>query len=272
MTKHFAGVDIGSTSIKIVLIDEQKKIVGNFTTLTQGSFHANTVSAYQQVLLKTGIKKQDVHRIVSTGYGRKLFAEADETVSEITANAAGVRALEGSLGHIGTIINIGGQDLKIIALDENGNCRDFIMNDKCAAGTGRFLEMVSRNLGIALEAMGDIHLQLEGVPVTINSTCTVFAESEIISLLASGHSHAEIIAGIHYSIARRIGRLSKRLDRIDSVLFDGGPAMNAGLTQAISDELMCDIQIPDSPQITTAIGAALIGLESETRNRDVAYA
>ncbi|MBU2646217.1 CoA activase [bacterium] len=270
--EYFAGVDIGSTSIKIVLIDEQKTVVGDITTLTNGSFHANTVFAYQQLLIQTGIKEPAVRRIVSTGYGRKLFGEANETISEITANAAGVRALSESVGEVRTIINIGGQDLKIIALDSAGYCHDFIMNDKCAAGTGRFLEMVSRSLNIPLEELGNVHLQLNGVPVTINSTCTVFAESEIISLLAAGHGHAEIVAGIHYSIARRISRLCKRLDSIDAVLFDGGPALNLGLAEAISDELMCDIRIPDQPQITTALGAALIGLETETGKKEIKYA
>jgi predicted CoA-substrate-specific enzyme activase len=139
------------------------------------------------------------------------------------------------------------------------------MNDKCAAGTGRFLEMVSRNLEVDIEELGELHFANKKAPLTINSTCAVFAESEIISLLASGHEKEEIAAGIHYSIARRIARLSSRAGIYESVLFDGGTALNKGMHAALEDELMYEVHIPENPQITTAIGAAILASNSHAK-------
>ncbi len=260
--KYFAGIDIGSTAIKIVLIDEAGNIVAHQTSPTGSQFHKNTLDSFHALLERTGTNKNNVAYITATGYGRKLFKEADEFVSEITANAAGARIIGKDCGTVRTIINIGGQDSKAIMLDDDGHVRNFAMNDKCAAGTGRFLEMTARNLGVKVDELGDLHLNAKGVPLTINSTCTVFAESEIISLLASGHEREEIIAGVQYSIAKRIVRLAKRIGIEDMVFFDGGPAMNKGLVAAMEDELLRNVIVPEIPQITTAIGAALIAKEA----------
>ena len=143
------------------------------------------------------------------------------------------------------------------------------MNDKCAAGTGRFLDVAARNLEVDLEELGDLHFAGEGAPLTINSTCTVFAESEIIGLLANGHGKPEIVAGIHYSIARRTARLAKRVGIEDRVYFDGGPALNRGLVAALRDELQREVFVPEFPQTTTAIGAAVMA-RNEYRARRVA--
>jgi predicted CoA-substrate-specific enzyme activase len=183
-------------------------------------------------------------------------------VSEITANAAGARKVGEAYGTVRTIINIGGQDLKVIVLDNEGHVVNFAMNDKCAAGTGRFLEVTARNLEMDIDQLGDAHLNAKGAPLTINSTCTVFAESEIISLLADGNGPEEIVAGIHYSIAKRVARLAKRHGVEDLVFFDGGPALNKGMVMALEDELMRDITVPETPQITTAYGAALLAREA----------
>jgi len=137
------------------------------------------------------------------------------------------------------------------------------MNDKCAAGTGRFLEMTARNMEVEVDQLGDLHMQANQTPLTINSTCTVFAESEIISLLANGHSRERVVAGIHYAIARRVARMAKRLGVEDTVFFDGGPAMNQGIVMAIEDELMRSIAVPEIPQITTAYGAAILAREAD---------
>ncbi len=255
---YFAGVDIGSTSIKIVIIDDNKEILAETTAPTGSHFHKNTSKAFEELLFQKKISHNNIGYIVSTGYGRKLFKDADESISEITANAAGARKIGEKTGSIRTIINIGGQDLKVIHLDQEGHVVNFAMNDKCAAGTGRFLEMTARNLEIEVDELGKCHLENDSIPLTINSTCTVFAESEIIGLLANGSSKSEIIAGIHYSIARRVARLARRGGLEGMVFFDGGPAMNKGLVQAMEDELMCDVQVPQAPQITTALGAALI--------------
>jgi predicted CoA-substrate-specific enzyme activase len=261
--QYFAGIDIGSTSIKIVLTNDNEGMVANFSCPTGSHFHKNTLAAFQTLLDREEIERNAISSIYSTGYGRKLFKEADDSISEITANAVGARKIGTETGKVKTIINIGGQDLKIIILDDDGHVKSFAMNDKCAAGTGRFLEMTSRNLEVEVDELGDYHHQATAVPLTINSTCTVFAESEIIGLLANGRGKEEIIAGIHYSIAKRVVRLAKRSGVVeDVVLFDGGPAMNSGLVSAIEDELMRKVLVPDTPQITTAYGAALIARDA----------
>ncbi len=260
---YFAGIDIGSTTIKIVLIDEEEHLVTEYVCPTGSHFHKHALAAFYHILGQNNISIDDVSYIISTGYGRKLFKEADDSISEISANAAGAGKCASLVGRVSTIINIGGQDLKIISLDNDGHVKNFAMNDKCAAGTGRFLDMMARNLEVEVEELGNHHLNSTGVPLTINSTCTVFAESEIIGLLAGGSGKAEIIAGIHYSIAKRVVRLSKRVGPLGEVIFfDGGPAMNKGLIRALEDELMHEIVVPENPQITTAYGAALIAREN----------
>lgn len=263
----FVGIDIGSTSIKIALVDESGTLIDHSTDPTGGRFHKNALAALDTLLIRSDLALSDVKYTVSTGYGRKLFKEADESVSEITANGIGANHIGGLTGKVRTIINIGGQDLKVIHLDEDGQVTNFVMNDKCAAGTGRFLEMTARNLEADVDELGAMHLAADGLPLTINSTCTVFAESEIISLLAQGNSPERIAAGVHYSIARRVVRLAKRIGVEELVLFDGGPALNRGLVAALEDELMCAVQVPEVPQITTAIGAAIQAREAHAFNK-----
>jgi (R)-2-hydroxyacyl-CoA dehydratese activating ATPase len=255
---YFAGVDIGSTAIKIAVINSNAQIVAHTITPTGSLFHQNAMLAFQELLEKHGLQRNEINYVVSTGYGRKLYRDADDCISEITANAVGAGKYGDNIGTVRTIINIGGQDLKVIRLDEQGHVVNFVMNDKCAAGTGRFLEMAARNLEVEVDVLGEYHARLQGIPSTINSTCTVFAESEIIGLLAKGESREEIIAGIHFSIARRVARLARRLGVEESVFFDGGPALNRGLVAAIEDELMCELCVPEVPQLTVAFGAALL--------------
>lgn len=256
--KVFAGIDIGSTAIKVALTDEAGHILSRTASPTGGLFRRNASRALDEAISGAGLSAEDIVFTVSTGYGRKIFKEADDTVSEITANAVGASRSKSSSGRVRTVINIGGQDLKVIRLDADGHVEDFTMNDKCAAGTGRFLEMTARNLEIDVDQLGEMHLSEPGVPVTINSTCTVFAESEIISLLAAGEKRGRIAAGIHYAIARRVARLALRLGVDDVIFFDGGPAANQGLVAAIEDELMRPLVIPEMPQHTTAYGAAVL--------------
>jgi len=259
---YFTGVDIGSTAIKIAVIDETGELRGHKVSASGSLFHKNALETYDQLLSQIGIGRDDVQYITATGYGRKLFKEADETISEITANAVGARAAGKQFGEIRTIINIGGQDSKAIALDCHGNVVNFAMNDRCAAGTGKFLDVVAHNLEISPDELGDYHFQSTGTPLSVNSTCAVFAESEIIGLLGNGHSREDIIAGIHYSIAKRIVRLAKRVGMEEKIYFDGGPALNQGLVAAIEDELGRELFIPDHPQITTAYGAAVLAEEA----------
>jgi len=255
---YFAGIDVGSTAIKVAVVDKNGQVAGVHVTPSGSLFHKNSTEALRVLLDKLGLKRDDVRYLIATGYGRKLFKEADDSISEITANATGAFESGKAFGGVRTIINIGGQDSKAILIDSNGHVVNFVMNDKCAAGTGRFLDVAARNLDLDLEELGDCHFQADSAPLTINSTCTVFAESEIIGLLAKGHGKAEIIAGIHYSIASRTVRLAKRVGIEDRVYFDGGPALNKGLVAALQDELGRELVIPEHPQTTTAFGAAML--------------
>ncbi|MBU1425074.1 MAG: CoA activase [Gammaproteobacteria bacterium] len=256
--KYFAGIDVGSTAIKVAVVDEEGKLAGVHVAPSGSLFHKNSLEALNNLLGKLSLQREDVRYLIATGYGRKLFKEADDSISEITANAIGAFEAGKAHGGVRTIINIGGQDSKAIQIDNNGHVVNFAMNDKCAAGTGRFLDVAARNLDLDLEDLGDCHFQGSGAPLTINSTCTVFAESEIIGLLAKGHGKAEIIAGIHYSIASRTVRLAKRVGIEDRVYFDGGPALNKGLVAALQDELGRELVVPEHPQTTTAFGAAML--------------
>jgi predicted CoA-substrate-specific enzyme activase len=255
---YFAGIDIGSTAIKVALVDETGSLAGVHVTASGSLFHKNAKQALACLLTELNIHQNEVRYLIATGYGRKLFKEADDSISEITANAIGAHEVGKAFGGVRTIINIGGQDSKAIQIDTDGHVANFAMNDKCAAGTGRFLDVAARNLEIDLEELGDYHFNSTGAPMTINSTCTVFAESEIIGLLAKGHGKGSIIAGIHYSIAKRTVRLAKRVGIEDRVYFDGGPALNKGLVAAIEDELQRELVVPEHPQTTTAFGAATL--------------
>ena len=255
--KRFCGIDIGSAAVKIVLINDAGEVIASSISPSGNHFYRSAAEAFARLLEAHGISRKDVGRTVATGYGRKLFKEADHSISEITANALGAKTANGNGASIRTIINIGGQDSKVILLDDDGGVKDFAMNDKCAAGTGRFLEMTALNMEVDLEELGRWHLGSVRTPVTISSTCSVFAASEITSLLADGHEKGEIIAGVHCAIARRVALLADRVGVAERVLFDGGGALNCGLKAALEDELMKEVLVPAVPQITTAMGAAL---------------
>ncbi len=258
---YFAGIDIGSTAIKIAIVNEEGTLVGHKISASGSMFYKYAKQALGELLAELGIPEEALVYTVSTGYGRKLFKEAEENISEITANAIGARAAAGDI-EIKTIINIGGQDSKAISLDSEGNVVNFAMNDRCAAGTGKFLDVVAMNLEIGADELGEYHFKSEGTPLSINSTCAVFAESEIIGLLGNNHTVEDIVAGVHYSIAKRIIKLVKRVGIKEQIYFDGGPALNEGLVSAIENELGKEIFIPEHPQITTALGAAMLAHES----------
>ena len=262
--KYFAGIDIGSTAIKIALVDADKNLIGHKISASGSMFYKYAKQTLKGMLEELGIAPEDVAYTVATGYGRKLFKEADENISEITANALGARAAAEGKCNIKTIINIGGQDSKAISLDGDGNVVNFAMNDRCAAGTGKFLDVVAMNLELEVDELGEHHFKSQGTPLAINSTCAVFAESEIIGLLGNDNSVEDIVAGVHYSIAKRIIKLVKRVGIKDDIYFDGGPALNKGLVHAIENELSREIFIPKFPQITTAYGAAILAHESHS--------
>lgn len=255
------GIDVGSTGIKIVFLDP--KIQARGVNGTDGVIWKTVVptkpgqSALVQDLIREGLDccgawESDIRNTCVTGYGRKLIESGNSVIDEITANAAGIHWLTRAKAR--TLINIGGQDVKVIKLSPNGQVLDFRMNDKCAAGTGRFFEIAARILDIPLHGL---YLEEEVEPVGINSTCAVFAESEIVSLLAKGIDKRSIIQGINNAVAKRIASLAGNGLLEDDVYVDGGPAKNLGLVQSLEDTLMCDIHVVDNPQFTVAMGAVL---------------
>jgi predicted CoA-substrate-specific enzyme activase len=212
---------------------------------------------FEETVGVAGIREEDVDRIVSTGYGRAKVSFADKTVTEISCHARGAIFF---IPTARTVIDIGGQDSKVISINEKGGVAEFVMNDKCAAGTGRFLEVMANALNVKLEDLGKKSLIAEN-KVKISSTCTVFAESEVISHLASGARIEEIIAGIHDSIASRIAALAQRVAIREDVVLTGGVAKNVGVRKALEEKLGVTIKIPPEPQIVGAVGAAIFAAE-----------
>lgn len=255
---YYVGIDVGSATTKVAVVNDER-ILGHKVVLTGIHCEETAREVLDCLLRDLSLEFDDIKSVTSTGYGRRLVKFANTTISEISANVKGALWYGAqSGGQVRTIINIGGQDSKVIAVDDQGVTKNFAMNDKCAAGTGRFLETLARILEINVIDLGEIALEAD-VPIRINSTCTVFAESEIISLIAREKKKSEIIAGAHYAIAKRLSRMAKRVGMVDRVFFDGGPALNRGLIKALEDELATDIYVPPSvPQVTTAVGAALI--------------
>jgi len=252
----FAGIDIGSTTTKVVVVSDAG-VCGRAIGPTGANCRATARTLYDEVLSTCEGGEDDVVSVVTTGYGRRLVDFRTGIVSEITANARGAGFLAAASGPVRTIVDVGGQDSKAISLDDDGRITDFAMNDKCAAGTGRFLEVMARLLELDLDAIGEMALRAE-TPRTITSLCAVFAESEVIGLLSEGVPVPEIVAGIHISVAARVGALVRRIGLRTPVLFDGGAALNPGLRKAIERNLDVHLLVPDHPQFVPATGAALL--------------
>jgi predicted CoA-substrate-specific enzyme activase len=255
--KYYAGIDAGSTYVKAAIIDSDRTLRGYKVAPTGIDARTTSKEILEELCRQSGISTPDINAIVSTGYSRRRIDIAHGNVTEIKAHAAGAvwAAPEGS--KIRTIIDIGGQDSKVIVIDGKGETVHFVMNDKCAAGTGRFLEALARVLELSVEDIGPLSHTSKS-PCRINSTCAVFAESEVISLLARGKSPEDIIAGIHESMAKRIGGMARKARFEPDILMTGGGALNPGLVAAFEDELMADIYVPKHPQFNGAIGAAII--------------
>lgn len=248
------GMDLGTASVKVVFAEENNLLWARVLPTTP-QYIETCGNLFKEGLRELSLKEADVDSITTTGYGKFIFPGAKKMVDEISANARGAHILSGKTAR--TIINIGGQDVKIIKISPDGKVADFKMNDKCAAGTGRFFEMTERILNIPLREFGDRGL-LSRDPVPINSICAVFAETEIVSLLSGGRDVNDIIAGLHKSIAKRILALAGNFHLEEKIYLDGGPAVNRGLLLSIKEELGRDIGIFPKPQFTAAFGAALI--------------
>lgn len=244
-----AGVDVGSTATKVVLLQEQA--LHHLVLPTGWSPREAAEQGVAGALTAAGLERHQLGYLVATGYGR-MIAEADKVVTEITCHARGAAYLAPSAD---TVVDIGGQDSKVIKISPNGKVLDFAMNDKCAAGTGRFLQVMATALGVDVSQLGDFQLSQ---PIAITNMCTVFAESEVIGLLARGADKGSIIAGLHEAIARRIGAMVRKLGPYQTVVFTGGVALNAGVRRSLEQELATKVIVPEHCQLAGAIGAALI--------------
>lgn len=252
--KYFAGIDSGSTSTELVIIDKDLNIIKQIMVKTG----ANAAVGAQNALEKSGIDAKDIAHITATGYGRKNIGFADSNVTEITCHAKGAKHLYAPAE---TIIDIGGQDSKIITLDKDGAVTGFVMNDKCAAGTGRFLENMAKVLELDMNEMASIGLKYKN-DLTISSMCTVFAESEVVSLIAENHKVADIVHGLNKSVAVKIKALAAGAKSKGEIIMTGGVANNKGVVKEIEKQLERKVHIPKNPEFCGALGAALIAAES----------
>jgi len=252
-----AGIDAGSRTIKVVVWDGDTGTVVAKGLIDQGVEQARLAQGLFEGLLRGhGLARSDIRRIVATGYGRNAVDVADQTVTEITCHARGVRhAVPAAV----TVIDIGGQDSKLIRLDSNGRVRDFAMNDRCAAGTGRFLEVVAARLDTTLEGLGALAAR-SFAPAAISSMCVVFAETEIIGQLAASTPREDIVAGVQAAIAGRVtGMVGRNVD--GPVVFTGGVALVSGMKEALELALGQPVIPAPDPQMTGALGAALVAAE-----------
>ena len=257
---YFAGVDIGSTMTKIVIMDGADNICSRIIGPT-GPEHrrlANRVliEALEQADLSVG----EIDYVVATGYGRVNVPFADRQITELTCHARGVASL---FPNVRTAIDIGGQDAKGLKI-KDGKLLDFVMNDKCAAGTGRFLEVLAETLGLELEDLGGVSLE-STKKIPISSTCTIFAQQEVVARFSEGLPVEDIVAGVHDALAGRVARMVQRLRVEPDVVLTGGVAKNVGVVKAMKEHLKYDILVPADPLLTGARGAAILGKELTLR-------
>ena len=254
MTDYYAGIDIGSTMTKAVIINEG--IVKSIVSPSGPEHQRLAVSVMNQLLEMSGLKKEEIKYTVATGYGRVNVPFADRQITEISCHA---KAAANLMRGVKTVIDIGGQDCKAIKLDA-GKVVDFVMNDKCAAGTGRFIEIIADSLGIKLEDMGKLSLTSTN-PAQIANTCTVFAEREVVAQLTEGVPVADLVAGIHAAMATRIYGMAVRVRVEREVAISGGGAKNIGLVKALEQKIGFSVVIPPEPLLMGAIGAAFLAKE-----------
>lgn len=250
------GIDIGSTASKCVILKNGKDIVSD-AIVNLGAGTKGTDRVIQAAMDKIHITLDDVEVIISTGYGRNSYEKAKKTMSELSCHAKGGKYI---FDEVRTIVDIGGQDIKVLKLSKNGQLMNFLMNDKCAAGTGRFLEVMAKVLDVELDDMGTLDAQATET-ATISSTCTVFAESEVISCMAKNIPIPNIIKGIHASVATRVASLAKRGGLHGPVAMTGGVSRNQGIVRALNRELDTEMKISEKSQLAGAIGAALFAYE-----------
>jgi predicted CoA-substrate-specific enzyme activase len=248
-----AGIDVGAATAKTVILNEGE--ICSYAIMPTG-FDVVRVShgVIESALEKCGSPMEDLKFIISTGYARNAIPFKDKALTEILCHARGANFL---MPEVRTVIDIGGQDSKVIRVSETGNVLDFVMNDKCAAGTGRFFEVMAGVLELDIGEMGPISLKSEK-PSRISSTCTVFAETEMISLRAQGAEREDIVAGIHRAAALRIASMGRNVGFRKEVMLSGGVSKNRGIKKFLEEKIEMEIITPEEPQVVGALGAALL--------------
>ncbi|HXP61299.1 MAG TPA: acyl-CoA dehydratase activase [Dongiaceae bacterium] len=255
-----AGIDAGSRALKVLLFDAERSQVLACGLADQSVEQERLAAELLAKLLEdSGLNRSQVSAVVATGYGRNAIRFADTTITEITCHARGVYSLAPDAR---TIIEIGGQDSKVISLEDGGTVRDFAMNDRCAAGTGRFLEMVASRLDVSWEKLAELARQSQR-PALISNMCVVFAETEILGLLAEGKPLPDVVAGVQNAIATRVSALAGRLVA-PPVYFTGGVALQAGMARALAEVFSQEVRVAPQPQFTGALGAALCAINGAT--------
>jgi predicted CoA-substrate-specific enzyme activase len=254
---YFTGVDIGSTMTKVVLTDMTDKILSAVKGPTGPEHRRLANEVMKAALEQANLQLDDISYIVATGYGRVNVPFADEQITELSCHARGVFSI---FPKVRTAIDIGGQDAKCLKI-KDGKLIDFVMNDKCAAGTGRFLEVVAAALGIKLEDLGTLSLK-STKKVAISNVCTIFAQQEIVARLSEGEKIEDIIAGLHLALASRVATLARRLKIEPDVVLTGGVAKNIGMVKAMTESLGCELLVPEEPLLTGALGAAILAKEN----------
>ncbi|NMC33880.1 MAG: 2-hydroxyglutaryl-CoA dehydratase [Veillonellaceae bacterium] len=254
------GIDIGSTACKCVILREGTEIISK-AIVPLGTGTSGPQSVFEQALAQQNLLKADIDRILVTGYGRFTFEAADSQKSELSCHAKGVNFLFPSAR---TIVDIGGQDVKVLRVNAKGMLENFVMNDKCAAGTGKFLDVMARIINVSVAELGDIGLAATD-EVSISNTCTVFAESEVISKLSTNVKIENLVAGIHRSVAKRVSALAFRNGIVPDVAMSGGVALNKGLVALLGQELKSQILVHEDCQMAGALGAAVLAKDELIR-------
>ncbi|UCD54587.1 MAG: 2-hydroxyglutaryl-CoA dehydratase [Dehalococcoidia bacterium] len=253
---YFAGIDLGSTVTKAVIIDADSRICGRVIGPTGAEHRRLANKVMEEALEQADLPFDEISYVIATGYGRVNVPFADREITELTCHARGVVSF---FPNVRVAIDIGGRDAKGLQI-KDGKLVNFVMNDKCAAGTGRFLEIVADALGLTVEDLGDISSKSTN-KVKVSSTCTIFAQQEIVSRISEGVPLEDILAGLHDAIASRVARMVRRLKIEPDVVLTGGVAKNIGMVNAMKENLGCEVLIPEDPLLSGALGAALLGKE-----------
>ena len=254
---YYAGIDSGSTSTDVVILDKNRNITASVIMPTGAGAANGAERALEEALKQAGLEREDLDAVVTTGYGRTAISDGDKSITEITCHARGAHFLDSS---VRTVVDIGGQDSKVIRLNEDGTVKNFVMNDKCAAGTGRFLEMMAKTMEISLDELSKVGLSYQE-DITISSMCTVFAESEVVSLIAQNKPTDDIVHGLNKAVASKTASLVKRVGGEEAYMMTGGVAQNKGLVKTLEERLGTSLVISDKSQLCGALGAALFAAD-----------